>query len=169
MSQNYSMFSSHLASHLPRLARWVELLGGLATFSLNSIWPNLLCRHFARAGLRPDLYMVDWVSHLLVSSLSRFLWSLFQVMTLFSKAAPLDITCRIWDLLIRWAFGERVVCWNKIFLGMEKDSCSELPLVCSVCTRIRCWRKQILSWWLSSWPNSQKTWRVMLSLPELMG
>merc|ERR1719150_1586640 len=60
MSQNYSMFSSHLASHLPRLAR-----------------------HFARAGLRPDLYMVDWV------------------MTLFSKAAPLDITCRIWDLLIR--------------------------------------------------------------------
>ena len=23
-------------------------------------------------------------------------------MTLFSKAAPLDITCRIWDLLIRW-------------------------------------------------------------------
>jgi len=60
MSQNYSIFSAHLASHLPRLAR-----------------------HFARAGLRPDLYMVDWV------------------MTLFSKAAPLDITCRIWDLLIR--------------------------------------------------------------------
>ena len=27
---------------------------------------------------------------------------LLQVMTLFSKAAPLDITCRIWDLLIRW-------------------------------------------------------------------
>jgi len=60
MSQNYSIFSAHLSSHLPRLAR-----------------------HFARAGLRPDLYMVDWV------------------MTLFSKAAPLDITCRIWDLLIR--------------------------------------------------------------------
>ena len=31
-----------------------------------------------------------------------FLSSFVDVMTLFSKAASLDITCRIWDLLIRW-------------------------------------------------------------------
>jgi len=42
-----------------------------------------IASHFSRLGLRPDLYILDW-------------W-----MTLFSKCAPLDITCRIWDLLIR--------------------------------------------------------------------
>jgi len=54
------------------------------TFSthLSSNLPSL-ASHFSRLGLRPDLYILDW-------------W-----MTLFSKCAPLDITCRIWDLLIR--------------------------------------------------------------------
>lgn len=60
MSQNYSSFSNLFSAHLPQLAA-----------------------HFNRLGLRPDLYMLDWV------------------MTLFSKAAPLDVACRIWDLLIR--------------------------------------------------------------------
>ena len=107
MSQNYSMFSSHLASHLPRLARWVESLGGLATFSLNSIWPNLLCRHFARAGLRPDLYMVDWVSHLLVSSLSRFLWSLF------SGDDFVQQSCASWHYLSHLGPAYQVSFWRK--------------------------------------------------------
>jgi len=55
-----------------------------STFSnhLSTNLPNL-ASHFSRLGLRPDLYILDW-------------W-----MTLFSKCAPLDITCRIWDLLIR--------------------------------------------------------------------
>jgi len=54
------------------------------TFSshLSSNLPSV-ASHFSRLGLRPDLYILDW-------------W-----MTLFSKCAPLDITCRIWDLLIR--------------------------------------------------------------------
>merc|ERR1719431_2189768 len=60
MSQNYSTFSNLFSAHLPQLAS-----------------------HFQKLGLRPDLYMLDWV------------------MTLFSKAAPLDVACRIWDLLIR--------------------------------------------------------------------
>jgi len=55
-----------------------------STFS-NHLSSNLpsVASHFSRLGLRPDLYILDW-------------W-----MTLFSKCAPLDITCRIWDLLIR--------------------------------------------------------------------
>jgi len=52
------------------------------TTHLSSNLPSL-ASHFSRLGLRPDLYILDW-------------W-----MTLFSKCAPLDITCRIWDLLIR--------------------------------------------------------------------
>jgi len=60
MGQYYQAFSSLLSDHLPKLAK-----------------------HFAKLGLRPELYMLDWV------------------MTQFSKAAPLDLTCRIWDLLIR--------------------------------------------------------------------
>jgi len=54
------------------------------TFSshLSTNLPSI-ASHFSRLGLRPDLYILDW-------------W-----MTLFSKCAPLDITCRIWDLLIR--------------------------------------------------------------------
>lgn len=60
MGQYYTAFSCLLSLHLPKLAK-----------------------HFAKLGLRPELYMLDWV------------------MTLFSKAAPLDLTCRIWDLLIR--------------------------------------------------------------------
>jgi len=60
MEHYYTAFSSLLSLHIPRLAR-----------------------HFARLGLRPELYMLDWV------------------MTLFSKAAPLDLTCRLWDLIIR--------------------------------------------------------------------
>jgi len=54
------------------------------TFSshLSSNLPSI-ASHFSRLGLRPDLYILDW-------------W-----MTLFSKCSPLDITCRIWDLLIR--------------------------------------------------------------------
>ena len=55
-----------------------------STFSshLSNNLPSI-ASHFSRLGLRPDLYILDW-------------W-----MTLFSKCAPLDITCRIWDLLIR--------------------------------------------------------------------
>jgi len=60
MSQNYSTFSNLFSAHLPQLAS-----------------------HFQKLGLRPDLYILDWV------------------MTLFSKAAPLDVACRIWDLLVR--------------------------------------------------------------------
>ena len=60
MGQYYIAFSSLLSLHLPKLAK-----------------------HFSRVGLRPELYMLDWV------------------MTLFSKAAPLDLTCRLWDMLIR--------------------------------------------------------------------
>ena len=37
-------------------------------------------------------------------------------MTLFSKAAPLDITCRIWDLLIRWESLNTLWEWGKIEL-----------------------------------------------------
>ena len=42
-----------------------------------------LADHFTRLALRPDLYLLDWL------------------MTLYSRALPLDVTCRIWDLIAR--------------------------------------------------------------------
>ena len=36
---------------------------------------RFLCpRHFARAGLRPDLYMVDWVSYFFLCLISHILF-----------------------------------------------------------------------------------------------
>ena len=60
MSSHYSSFSALLLSHLPVLAA-----------------------HFTRLGLRPDLYLLDWL------------------MTVFSRALPLDVACRIWDIIAR--------------------------------------------------------------------
>ena len=60
MSSHYSSFSALLLSHLPALAA-----------------------HFTRLGLRPDLYLLDWL------------------MTVFSRALPLDVACRIWDIIAR--------------------------------------------------------------------
>lgn len=42
-----------------------------------------LSSHFGNSGLTPDLYLLDWVY------------------TVFAKAAPLDVACRIWDLFLR--------------------------------------------------------------------
>ena len=44
--------------------------------------PQLQC-HLAKINLHPDMYLMDWI------------------MTLFSKCSPLDVTCRIWDMMIR--------------------------------------------------------------------
>ena len=60
MEQYYSDFSQQMSQHLPALSD-----------------------HFTRLGLRPDLYLLDWV------------------MTVFSRCCPLDLTCRIWDMIIR--------------------------------------------------------------------
>jgi len=60
MTQHYNSFYNMFAAHLPHLSA-----------------------HFSNLGLRPDLYMLDWV------------------MTMYSKTAPLDVACRIWDLLLR--------------------------------------------------------------------
>ena len=55
-----------------------------STFSslLTSHLPAL-ATHFSKLGLRPDLYLLDCV------------------MTLYSRCLPLDVTCRIWDLIAR--------------------------------------------------------------------
>lgn len=42
-----------------------------------------LYNHFECSGLTPDLYLLDWIY------------------TIFAKAMPLDIACRIWDLFLR--------------------------------------------------------------------
>ena len=42
-----------------------------------------LSDHFTLLGLRPDLYLLDWI------------------MTLYSKCCPLDTACRLVDLLLR--------------------------------------------------------------------
>lgn len=39
--------------------------------------------HFCAAGLSPDLYLLDWLY------------------TVFAKAMPLDVVCRIWDVYVR--------------------------------------------------------------------
>lgn len=42
-----------------------------------------LCQHFEEASLTPDLYLLDWVY------------------SVFAKAMPLDIACRVWDVFLR--------------------------------------------------------------------
>ncbi|CAG9861897.1 unnamed protein product [Phyllotreta striolata] len=42
-----------------------------------------LHRHFEQSGLTPDLYLLDWIY------------------TIFAKAMPLDIACRVWDVFLR--------------------------------------------------------------------
>lgn len=39
--------------------------------------------HFDKANLTPDLYLLDWIY------------------TIYAKAMPLDIACRVWDLFLR--------------------------------------------------------------------
>ncbi|XP_030750866.1 TBC1 domain family member 12-like [Sitophilus oryzae] len=48
----------------------------------NSNLPRLYS-HFENAGLTPDLYLLDWIY------------------TVFAKAMPLDVACRVWDLFLR--------------------------------------------------------------------
>jgi TBC1 domain family member 14 len=42
-----------------------------------------LSRHFETQALTPDLYLLDWMY------------------TMFSRAMPLDVTCRVWDVFLR--------------------------------------------------------------------
>ncbi|XP_003426096.3 TBC1 domain family member 14 [Nasonia vitripennis] len=42
-----------------------------------------LYAHFLAAGLSPDLYLLDWLY------------------TIYAKAMPLDVACRVWDLFLR--------------------------------------------------------------------
>ncbi|XP_017774103.1 PREDICTED: TBC1 domain family member 14-like [Nicrophorus vespilloides] len=42
-----------------------------------------LFAHFDNSGLTPDLYLLDWIY------------------TVFAKAMPLDVACRVWDLFLR--------------------------------------------------------------------
>lgn len=49
---------------------------------LNYNLPKLYA-HFEYSGLTPDLYLLDWIY------------------TIFAKAMPLDIACRVWDLFLR--------------------------------------------------------------------
>lgn len=42
-----------------------------------------LFTHFQNSGLTPDLYLLDWIY------------------TIFAKAMPLDVACRIWDVFLR--------------------------------------------------------------------
>ncbi|KAL1517333.1 hypothetical protein ABEB36_001108 [Hypothenemus hampei] len=52
----------------------------------NRVFNNQLPKlygHFERAGLTPDLYLLDWIY------------------TIFAKAMPLDVACRIWDIFLR--------------------------------------------------------------------
>lgn len=42
-----------------------------------------LYAHFECSGLTPDLYLLDWIY------------------TIFAKAIPLDVACRIWDVFLR--------------------------------------------------------------------
>lgn len=48
----------------------------------NSQLPKLY-GHFERSGLTPDLYLLDWIY------------------TVFAKAMPLDVACRVWDVFLR--------------------------------------------------------------------
>lgn len=70
----------------------------LAAFTLNqtqmqayyNVYNELFCYnlpklhlHFQNSGLTPDLYLLDWIY------------------TIFAKAMPLDVACRVWDVFLR--------------------------------------------------------------------
>lgn len=42
-----------------------------------------LCQHFEESSLTTDLYLLDWVY------------------SVFAKAMPLDVACRVWDVYLR--------------------------------------------------------------------
>lgn len=42
-----------------------------------------LSQHFQESSLTPDLYLLDWVY------------------SVFAKAMPLDVACRVWDVFLR--------------------------------------------------------------------
>ena len=60
MEKYYSKFTHQLQHYLPKLAS-----------------------HFSSLGLKPELFLLDWI------------------MTLYSRCCPLDVVCRIWDMIIR--------------------------------------------------------------------
>jgi len=71
--------------------------------------------HFKRHKVNPDLYMVNWV------------------MSLFSKTTPLELTCRLWDVLLldgdvgifRIALG-LIKHIAKVFTRCNQDECLHL-------------------------------------------
>ena len=76
MESCYSSFTKQLTSTLPQLAS-----------------------HFSRLGLRPDLYLLDWIMTLY----SRWGTRSLCVLSIcdHGRSCPLDVTCRLWDLIIR--------------------------------------------------------------------
>ena len=77
MESCYTSFTKQLTSTLPQLAS-----------------------HFSRLGLRPDLYLLDWIMTLY----SRFVFTSASIqfyVCYHARPCPLDVTCRIWDLIIR--------------------------------------------------------------------
>ena len=77
MESCYTSFTKQLTSTLPQLAS-----------------------HFSRLGLRPDLYLLDWIMTLY----SRFVFTSASIqlyVCYHARSCPLDVTCRIWDLIIR--------------------------------------------------------------------
>jgi len=52
------------------------------THQLQHYLPKL-ASHFSSLGMKPELFLLDWI------------------MTLYSRCCPLDVVCRIWDMIIR--------------------------------------------------------------------
>ncbi|CAH0546443.1 unnamed protein product [Brassicogethes aeneus] len=62
----------------PHMDAYYEAYNQLLQLNLPKLYS-----HFEASGLTPDLYLLDWIY------------------TIFAKAMPLDIACRVWDIFLR--------------------------------------------------------------------
>ena len=75
---NNPLLSAFFTVDQPRMSHYYSLFSS----QLSTHLPHLH-QHFSNICLKPELYLLDWI------------------MTLFSKCAPLDVACRVWDVMIR--------------------------------------------------------------------
>ena len=59
------------------MKKWIIIFKQILGFNLQE-----LCFHFEDEGIQPNLYLYEWF------------------MSLFSKTLNVDITCRVWDLIL---------------------------------------------------------------------
>lgn len=77
MSAYFGLFTTFFEEHLPKLSV-----------------------HFESLNVTPDMFLIDWYKSLTQDAI-YFSLSYFRIYALYSKALPLDVACRVWDVYFR--------------------------------------------------------------------